>query len=179
MTLSLADLRSVPHLSVSRITTFPQCPQKHALQYIEHIEPAFRPIAFAFGTAFHEAVGAHLSRTTSHEEVVFDGVHDGQDLPGADMGSRFRTSARVAMSLEMPRMHALGSPCDGVASAEKRLFSSMRPRARSSSSTIAMSMRFLHSRSARRPAVRSDGSFCSRHASRSWRDRSALPVSTR
>ena len=70
MSMSLADLRSVPHLSVSRIKTFLQCPQKHALQYIEHIEAAFRPIAFAFGTAFHEAVGAHLSRTTSQEELV-------------------------------------------------------------------------------------------------------------
>ena len=70
MSMSLADLRSVPHLSVSRIKTFLQCPQKHALQYIEHIEPAFRPIAFAFGTAFHEAVGAHLSRTASPEELV-------------------------------------------------------------------------------------------------------------
>jgi putative RecB family exonuclease len=68
--MSLADLRSVPHLSVSRIKSFLQCPKKHALQYIEHLEPAFRPIAFAFGTAFHEAVGAHLSGTASHEDLV-------------------------------------------------------------------------------------------------------------
>jgi CRISPR/Cas system-associated exonuclease Cas4 (RecB family) len=40
------------------------------LIYIEHAEPAFRPIAFAFGTAFHEAVGAHLSGARSHEDLV-------------------------------------------------------------------------------------------------------------
>jgi putative RecB family exonuclease len=58
--MSLADLRAIPHLSVSQLKTFLQCPKKYTLQYIERAEPAFRPIALAFGTAWHETIGAHL-----------------------------------------------------------------------------------------------------------------------
>jgi putative RecB family exonuclease len=60
MTMSLADLRAIPHLSVSQLKTFLQCPHKYTLQYIERAEPAFRAVALAFGTAWHETVGAHL-----------------------------------------------------------------------------------------------------------------------
>jgi putative RecB family exonuclease len=60
MTMSLADLRAIPHLSVSQLKTFLQCPKKYTLQYLERAEPAFRPIALAFGTAWHETIGAHL-----------------------------------------------------------------------------------------------------------------------
>jgi putative RecB family exonuclease len=58
--MSLADLRAIPHLSISQLKTFLQCPKKYTLQYIERAEPAFRPIALAFGTAWHETIGAHL-----------------------------------------------------------------------------------------------------------------------
>jgi putative RecB family exonuclease len=60
MTLSLADLRAIPHFSISQLKTFLQCPKKYAFQYIELAEPAFRSIALALGSAWHEAVGAHL-----------------------------------------------------------------------------------------------------------------------
>jgi putative RecB family exonuclease len=60
MTMSLADLRAIPHLSVSQLKTFLQCPKKYTLQYVARAEPAFRPIALAFGTAWHETIGAHL-----------------------------------------------------------------------------------------------------------------------
>jgi hypothetical protein len=60
MTMSLADLRAIPHLSVSQLKTFLQCPHKYDLQYIQRAEPAFRPIALAFGTAWHESIGTHL-----------------------------------------------------------------------------------------------------------------------
>jgi hypothetical protein len=43
MTMSLADLRAILHLSVSRLETFLQCPHKYALQYIECAERAIRP----------------------------------------------------------------------------------------------------------------------------------------
>jgi putative RecB family exonuclease len=58
--MSLADLRSMPHLSVSQLRAFVSCPRRFFFQYIERAEPAFRAIALAFGTAWHETIGAHL-----------------------------------------------------------------------------------------------------------------------
>jgi PD-(D/E)XK nuclease superfamily len=55
-TTSLADRRALPHLSVLQLKTFLQCPKKYTFQYIERVEPAFRPIALAFGTAWHETL---------------------------------------------------------------------------------------------------------------------------
>jgi CRISPR/Cas system-associated exonuclease Cas4 (RecB family) len=61
---TLAQLRAAPHLSVSQLKTFLQCPRKHKLQYIDRVLPQFRPIALAFGTAWHDAIGHHLSTST-------------------------------------------------------------------------------------------------------------------
>jgi putative RecB family exonuclease len=60
MSMSLSDLRGLPHISVSALRTFLQCPRKYRFHYIDRIEPEFRPIALAFGTAWHETIGAHL-----------------------------------------------------------------------------------------------------------------------
>jgi CRISPR/Cas system-associated exonuclease Cas4 (RecB family) len=67
--MTLSDLRGLPHLSVSQLKTFLQCPRKYRFQYVDRLEPAFRPIALAFGTAWHHAVGHHLSAST-HERPV-------------------------------------------------------------------------------------------------------------
>jgi putative RecB family exonuclease len=58
--MSLSDLRRLPHFSVSQLKTYLQCPRKYRYQYIDHVEPEFRPIALAFGTAWHETIGVHL-----------------------------------------------------------------------------------------------------------------------
>jgi CRISPR/Cas system-associated exonuclease Cas4 (RecB family) len=60
MSMTLSDLRGLPHTSVSQLKTFLQCPRKYRYQYIDHLEPAFRPIALAFGTAWHRTVGEYL-----------------------------------------------------------------------------------------------------------------------
>jgi len=60
MSMTLSDLRALPHFSASQLKTFIQCPRKYRFHYIDRIEPEFRPIALAFGTAWHETIGAHL-----------------------------------------------------------------------------------------------------------------------
>src|SRR5579862_9105645 len=91
MTMSLADLRAIPHLSVSQLKTFLQCPKKYTLQYIERAEPAFRPIALAFGTAWHETLGAHL----------LPHVKD-QWLSRAELQARFRDSLTEQVNEDGP-----------------------------------------------------------------------------
>ncbi len=58
--MTLSDLRGLPHFSISQLKTFLQCPRKYRFQYVDRVEPEFRPIALAFGTAWHETIDAHL-----------------------------------------------------------------------------------------------------------------------
>lgn len=58
--MTLADLRGLPHFSVSQLKTYLQCPRKYRFSYVDRVEPEFRPIALAFGSAWHETVGVHL-----------------------------------------------------------------------------------------------------------------------
>jgi hypothetical protein len=75
MTMSLAELRAQPHLSVSRIKTVLQCPKKFALQYIERSVPAFRPAVLAFGSAWHETIGHHLLYSTAEKPLPREALH--------------------------------------------------------------------------------------------------------
>ena len=61
MNLRLQSLRTTAHLSASQLKTFVMCPRKYFLAYVERVQPGFRPVAFAFGTAWHDAIGAWLS----------------------------------------------------------------------------------------------------------------------
>ena len=65
MNLELQKLRQSPHLSVSQLKTFISCPRKYWLAYVEEIRPAFRPVAFALGSAWHETIGHALSQNGS------------------------------------------------------------------------------------------------------------------
>jgi CRISPR/Cas system-associated exonuclease Cas4 (RecB family) len=58
--MTLSDLRGLPHFSVSQLKTYLQCPRKYRYSYVDRVEPEFRPIALAFGTAWHETIGVHL-----------------------------------------------------------------------------------------------------------------------
>lgn len=58
--LTLQQLRAEPHISISAARQFLACPRSYALSRIEHVEPAFRPVAFAVGSALHAAVGFWL-----------------------------------------------------------------------------------------------------------------------
>ena len=95
MDQQLQQLRSRPHLSASQLKTFQLCPRKYFLAYVDRVEPAFRPVAFAFGTAWHHTVGRWLLgeaaepaladhfRLTLHDELSRDGppvlFDDGED----------------------------------------------------------------------------------------------------
>lgn len=73
-TTTLEELRAIPHLSVSQLKTFIQCPRKYALAYVHGVVPQFRPVALAFGTAWHEAVGFHLTTSTAAQLADRDEV---------------------------------------------------------------------------------------------------------
>ncbi len=57
---TLADLRALPHTSISQVRTFLLCPRKYFLHYIARSPPAWRPLALIFGSAWHESIAAHL-----------------------------------------------------------------------------------------------------------------------
>lgn len=67
--LTLDVLRSRPHISVSQVKCFMQCPKKHSMIYLDRIKPEFRHIALAFGTAWHAAVGDYLMHGTGTDET--------------------------------------------------------------------------------------------------------------
>ena len=75
MTMTLTDLRGLPHFSVSQLKTFLACPRRHRFQYVDRLEPAFRSIALAFGTAWHHAIGHHLSASTHERHVPVEELH--------------------------------------------------------------------------------------------------------
>jgi CRISPR/Cas system-associated exonuclease Cas4 (RecB family) len=66
---TLDVLRARPHISVSQIKTFIACPRRYTLQYFDLIKPDFRPIALAFGTAWHAAIGQYLQHGTTTDET--------------------------------------------------------------------------------------------------------------
>jgi CRISPR/Cas system-associated exonuclease Cas4 (RecB family) len=73
-TQSLAELRAVPHISVSQLKAFLMCPRRYFLQYIEGVAPAFKPAPLPFGTAWHEAIGFYLTTSTKTEQADRDEV---------------------------------------------------------------------------------------------------------
>ncbi len=75
MTMTLSELRRMPHLSVSQLKVFLQCPRRYRFQYVERLEPAFRSIALAFGTAWHHAIGHHLTASTPEWQVPAEKLH--------------------------------------------------------------------------------------------------------
>lgn len=57
--LSAAGIRADPHLSVSQLTTWLQCPRKYRFQYVERLPWPAVPSALVFGSAMHAAI-AHF-----------------------------------------------------------------------------------------------------------------------
>jgi CRISPR/Cas system-associated exonuclease Cas4 (RecB family) len=79
--LTLAALRAKPHTSISQLKTYIQCPRKFYLHYIKGVIPAFRPLALVFGSAWHETIAEHLTRSRPEYQVPVDELrahlHDG------------------------------------------------------------------------------------------------------
>lgn len=70
--ITLQDLRRRPHVSVSQLKTYLQCPRRYFLQYVHRIPPAHRPVALPFGSAWHEAIGTWLANSVVGDEVGRD-----------------------------------------------------------------------------------------------------------
>lgn len=70
--LTLQELRRRPHVSVSQLKVFLQCPRRYFLQYVLKIPPAHRPIALVFGGAWHSAIGVWLANSAVGDEVGRD-----------------------------------------------------------------------------------------------------------
>ena len=69
MTQSLIELRKKPHLSVSAVKCYLQCPRKFALQYTERARPDYLPAALVLGSAWHSAVAAWLTAAADDETL--------------------------------------------------------------------------------------------------------------
>ena len=70
MNHSLIELRKKPHTSVSAIKEYLLCPRRFFLHYILKIEPAFRPVALVFGSAWHTVISRWLLRDgVEHAEL--------------------------------------------------------------------------------------------------------------
>lgn len=57
-------------ISVSQVKSFLLCPRKYELHYILREEPAFVPVALAFGSAFHEALAAYYGEVKASSEPL-------------------------------------------------------------------------------------------------------------
>lgn len=77
MNESLTELRKKPHTSISAVREFLQCPRKYFLHYEAKVQPAFRPAALAFGSAWHATIGRWLLSTDETPESLRDDLRDG------------------------------------------------------------------------------------------------------
>jgi putative RecB family exonuclease len=64
------------HLSASSISAFLKCPRRFRYRYIDRIEPAFRSVALAFGSAFHETVAQWLIAHATGQAVPVAVLHE-------------------------------------------------------------------------------------------------------
>jgi hypothetical protein len=72
--------------------TWLMCPRKYELHYIRGLAPTFRPVALAFGTAFHAAVACH-----------FLGIKEGGVPPPLEvLAQAFRDSWQVQLDDKVP-----------------------------------------------------------------------------
>ncbi len=67
--------RTPSHLSPSSIKTFLSCPRKYRFRYVDRTEAAFRAVALAVGSAFHDVVGRWLTSLALGQRVRPEDVH--------------------------------------------------------------------------------------------------------
>lgn len=58
------------YISVSQVKSFLMCPRKYELHYVLREEPAFIPVALAFGSAIHAAFAAHYGEIKATGEML-------------------------------------------------------------------------------------------------------------
>src|SRR5581483_11839470 len=72
----LIELLRQPHMSVSALKTYIQCPRKYRLQYVDRCPPDFRPAALALGSAWHDTIDRWLITDARLESLRAD-LRDG------------------------------------------------------------------------------------------------------
>lgn len=77
MKQSLIELRKKPHTSVSAIKTYLTCPRRFFHSYLLKTQPAFRPAALVFGSAWHETIGVWLTNANAGKEQLQQHLRDG------------------------------------------------------------------------------------------------------
>ncbi|CAN5925124.1 hypothetical protein BH11MYX4_BH11MYX4_02880 [soil metagenome] len=77
MNQPLIELRKKPHTSISAIKTFLSCPRKYFLSYVLRVQPAFRPAALVFGSAWHETIALWLTIDDVQVERLQQHLRDG------------------------------------------------------------------------------------------------------
>lgn len=73
----LLELRKRPHTSISAIKTYLSCPRRYFLSYVLKTQPAFRPAALVFGSAWHETIGMWLTAEVVDVEALRQHLRDG------------------------------------------------------------------------------------------------------
>lgn len=68
-------LRFEPHLSVSQISTWMQCPRKYRFQYIDKMPWPAVPSSLTFGTAVHAALAALSQARLEGDEPTVESLH--------------------------------------------------------------------------------------------------------
>lgn len=58
------------YISVSQVKSFLMCPRKYELHYVLREEPAFVPVALAFGSAIHESLAAYYGEVKATGEPL-------------------------------------------------------------------------------------------------------------
>lgn len=109
-------LRGEPHLSVSQISTWMQCPRKYRFQYLDKLPWPAVSSSLTFGTSVHAALAALSQARLEGEEPTLDDLHgayrvawaaeakpiemkDGETPEALDAMAR----AMLAVALEQPR----------------------------------------------------------------------------
>jgi len=109
-------IRTGPHLSVSQISTWLQCPRKYRFQYIDKVPWTTVPSSLTQGTAIHAALAALSQARLEGDEPTLDDLHgayrvawaaeskpidlrDGESPEALDAMAK----ALLAVALEQPR----------------------------------------------------------------------------
>jgi CRISPR/Cas system-associated exonuclease Cas4 (RecB family) len=73
---TLAELRAMPHTSISALKTYLSCPRKYFFQYVEKAIPEWRPLPLVFGTAFHATFTEYFFWWGRGRVIPRDEIHE-------------------------------------------------------------------------------------------------------
>lgn len=113
-------LRAEPHLSVSQISTWLQCPRKYRFQYLDRLPWPAVPSSLVFGTAVHAGLAALSQARLEGDEPTLDDLHGAYRVAWAAEGKPVEmkdgetpealdamAKAMLAVALEQPRTRVL------------------------------------------------------------------------